>query len=121
MNKKIKIFEDAEYVFLKMLDILCEEKIIEKKDNGYICIESNIDIWSPSECLVEATRKIPEEGAPFQWLARGYGGLLHFINGKLYGEEVMYGSYNDFSLSKDALCIRLSSSLSISSFVNPFV
>ena len=67
-----------------MLDILCEESVLENNNGKYICKEADVDIESPAECLVEATRKIPNEGAPFQWLARGYGGLLHFINGKLY-------------------------------------
>lgn len=99
--QKVKVFNDAEYVFVKMLEILCEEKILEKKDNGYICINPDPEIESPAECLVIATRKIPTEGAPFQWLARGIGGLYDFINGKVYGEEVMFGPYNDFSLTED--------------------
>ncbi len=100
IKNKINLFSDAEYVFQKMLDILCEEKILEKKDNGYICLDAEPDIESPAEALVIATRKIPEEGAPFQWLARGYGGLVQFIKGKLYGEEVMF-PWNDFSLVED--------------------
>ena len=100
IKSKINIFKDAEYVFQKMLDILCEEKVLEKKDNGYLCLVQDIDIPSPAECLVEATRKIPEEGAAFQWLSRGYGGLVQFIKGKAYGEEVMF-PFNDFSLVED--------------------
>ncbi len=100
IKSKINIFKDAEYVFQKMLDILVEEKILEKKDNGYSCINQDIDIPGPAEYLVEAVRKIPEEGAAFQWLARGYSGLVQFIKGKVYGEEVMF-PFNDFSLASD--------------------
>ena len=100
MKSKLNIFKDSEYVFQKMIDILVEEKIIEKKDNGYICLVQDIDLPGPAECLVEATRKVPEEGAPFQWLSRGYGGLVQFIKGKVYGEEVMF-PFNDFALAED--------------------
>ena len=101
INQKVKIFDDAMYVFTKMLDILCEEKVLEKKDNGYICINDDPEIESPTEALVIATRKIPSEGAPFQWLARGIGGLYDFIRGRLYGEEVMFGPYSDFTLTEE--------------------
>jgi ubiquinone/menaquinone biosynthesis C-methylase UbiE len=100
IKKKVKIFNDAEYVFQKMIDILCEERIITKKDSGYLCLDPNVDIESPSEALVIATRKLPEEGAPFQWLSRGAGGLLQFIKGKLFGEEVMF-PWNDFKLVEE--------------------
>ncbi len=100
IKSKINIFKDAEYVFQKMLDILCEEKVLEKKDNGYLCLVQDIDIPAPAECLVEAARKIPEEGAPFQWLSRGYGGLVQFVKGKVYGEEVMF-PFNDFALAEE--------------------
>lgn len=98
--EKVKVFEDAVYVFQKMLFILCEEKVIERKDDGYVCIDPNPDIESPAECLVIAVRKLPAEAAPFQWLARGIGGLKSFIAGKAYGEEVMF-PWNDFSLVED--------------------
>ena len=101
IDKKIKIFDDAKYVFTKMLDILCEEKVLAKKDNGYICINDDPEIESPAEALVIATRKIPSEGAPFQWLSRGIGGLYDFICGRLYGEEVMFGPYSDFTLTEE--------------------
>lgn len=100
IKQKINLFKDAEYVFLKMLDILCEEKILERRDDEYICINPEPDIESPSEALVIATRKILSEGASFQWLARAYGGMLHFLKGRLYGEEVMF-PFNDFSLVED--------------------
>ncbi|MBN2546765.1 MAG: class I SAM-dependent methyltransferase [Spirochaetes bacterium] len=100
IKQKINIFKDAEYVFCKMLEVLCEEKIIEKKDSGFICLITDPDIEAPAEYLVSVTRKIPDEGAPFQWLARAYGGLVHFIKGKIYGEEVMF-PFNDFSLVED--------------------
>ncbi len=101
IKEKINLFKDAEYVFQKMLEILCEENVLEQKDDGYICINPEPDIESPTEALVIATRQIPQEGAPFQWLARGHGGLYKFALGKLYGEEVMFGPYSDFTLVED--------------------
>lgn len=98
IKDKISLFEDAEYVMAKVCNILCEENVLQEKDNGYICIDDNPDIASPAELLVEAVRKFPEEGAAFQWLARGGGGLAGFITGKLYGEEVMF-PWNDFKLT----------------------
>ncbi len=100
IKQKINIFKDAEYVFLKMVEILCEEKVLEKKDNGFVSLITDPDIESPAEFLVSITRKMPAEGAPFQWLSRAYGGLVHFIKGKIYGEEVMF-PFNDFSLVED--------------------
>ncbi len=101
IKNKIKLFKDAEYVVKKMLEILCEEKILEKKNDGFVCINPEPIIESPAEAFVFATRKIPQEGAPFQWLARAYGGLYKFLIGKLYGEEVMFGPYSDFTLVED--------------------
>lgn len=100
MKRKILVFKDSEYVFEKMLDILCEEKVLGRKQNGYELLKQSIDIESPEEALVTAVRKIPEEAAPFQWLARASGGMIDFINSKSYGEEIMF-PYNDFSLVED--------------------
>lgn len=100
IKNKIKLFNDAEYVFEKMIQILCEKNILEERNNGYICINQYPDIENPAELLVSAARQFPEEGASFQWLARGYGGLLQFIKGKAYGEEIMF-PWNDFSLIEE--------------------
>lgn len=100
LKEKINLFKDAEYVFLKMLEILAEEGIIEKKGDLFTCINPEPDIETAAESLVIATRNIPTEAASFQWLARAYGGLVHFLKGKVYGEEVMF-PFNDFSLVED--------------------
>jgi ubiquinone/menaquinone biosynthesis C-methylase UbiE len=63
---------------------------LQKKDDGWECIDPEPYIETPAETLVEAVRTFPEEGAPFQWLARSWDGLVDFITGKLYAEEVMF-------------------------------
>ncbi len=100
IKQKINVFKDAEYVLKQILEILCEEKIIEKKDNGYICIDDDPDVETSAESLVIATRQFPEEGAPFQWLARASDGIVRFIKGQLYGEEVMF-PWNSFKLVEE--------------------
>ncbi len=98
MKQKINLNPAAEYVFKKLLDILVEENILSFSNNEYICNDPDPDIWSPIELIVESVRKVPEEGAALQWLARGIGGLKRFIKGKLSGEEVMFGPWSDFTL-----------------------
>lgn len=100
IKKKINVFKDAEYVLKQVLEILCEENILEKKDNGYICLDDDPDVETPAESLVTAVRQFPEEGAPFQWLARAGDGIVRFIRGKLYGEEVMF-PWNSFKLVEE--------------------
>jgi len=98
MKKEINLNPDAEYVFKKLLDILVEENVLSFSDGVYTCNDPDPDVQSPIEWLVEGVRKVPEEGAALQWLARGIGGLKRFIKGKLSGEEVMFGPWSDFSL-----------------------
>jgi SAM-dependent methyltransferase len=100
IKKKINLFKDAQYVLRQVLEILCEEKVLEKGDGGYICLDEDPDIETPAETLVEAVRKFPQEGAPFQWLARAYDGLVRFITGKLYAEEVMF-PWSSFKLLEE--------------------
>ena len=100
IKKKINIFKDAEYVLKQILEILCEEKVLEKKDGGYICIDDMPDVETPAENLVIATRLFPGEWSPFQWLARASDGIVDFITGKLYAEEVMF-PWNDFKLVEE--------------------
>ena len=90
IREKVGLFKDAEYVMTHILRILCDEEVLAKKDDGYECIDNEPYIETPSETLVAAVRKFPEEGAPFQWLARANDGLVPFIQGKLYAEEVMF-------------------------------
>lgn len=98
MKQRINLNPDAEYVFQKLIDILVEENVLSFSNNEYICNDPDPDINSPIELLVEGLRKVPEEGAALQWLARGIGGLTRFIKGKLSGEEVMFGPWSDFTL-----------------------
>jgi len=98
MVKAAGVVPDAEYVFQKLLDILCEESVIEKNGDRYICLDNDPDVPSPAEVLVESVKEVPEEWAAFQWLSRGIGGLKRYLNGKLAGEEVMFGPYGDFTL-----------------------
>jgi ubiquinone/menaquinone biosynthesis C-methylase UbiE len=100
IKKKVSIFKDAEYVLEKMLDILIEEEVLKKINGGYELIKQRVDIESPEELLVSAVRKLPDEGAPFQWLSRASGGIVDFIKSNSYGEEIMF-PYNDFSLVED--------------------
>jgi SAM-dependent methyltransferase len=97
IKEKIRLFDDADYIFKQMLEILCEEGVLEKRDNGYVCINAFVEIESPSEILTLAVRTIPTEGAFFQWLARSTGKMHDFIAGKVYGEEVMFPN-GDFDL-----------------------
>ncbi len=90
IDGKIKIFKDARYLFDNILRILVEEKVLEKRDGGFLCVDPDPYIETPAEILVTATRKFKNEGAPFQWLARAQDGLVDFIKGNLYAEEVMF-------------------------------
>ncbi|MFC1607181.1 class I SAM-dependent methyltransferase [Candidatus Latescibacterota bacterium] len=100
IKKKVNLFDDADYVFRQMLEILCEEGILRHDDNEYRCVESYIEIESPSEVIARAIREIPQEGAFFQWLARSTGKLHEFIKGQAYGEEILF-PFSDFSLLED--------------------
>jgi ubiquinone/menaquinone biosynthesis C-methylase UbiE len=90
LGEKIKIFEDARYVFDKLLTILAEEKVIEADGANWRCLENEPDIETPAEALVMAVRKHPGEGASYQWLARAHDGLVRYISGKAFSEEVMF-------------------------------
>ncbi|MCP4602855.1 MAG: class I SAM-dependent methyltransferase [Proteobacteria bacterium] len=90
IKEKVNLFKDAEYVMSHILRILCDEEVLEKSNNGWICLDTEPYIETPAELLVMATRTFPEEGAPFQWLARASDGIVSFIKGKLYAEEVMF-------------------------------
>lgn len=90
IREKVGLFDKAEYVMKHLLRILEDEQVLERKENGWVCVDNEPYIETPAECLVIATRKFPEEGAPFQWLARSHDGLTRFIRGKLYAEEVMF-------------------------------
>lgn len=98
MCSEFDMFEPAKYVFKKMLDILVEENVLEFKDGTYKCLDPQPDVQPAAECLVEAVREVPEEGAAFQWLARGAGGIYPFMKGKITGEEAMFGPWADFTL-----------------------
>lgn len=101
IKSKIKLNPEAEYVFLKMLNILVEENILETNNDTYKCLDPLPDIQGAAEWLVNAVRAIPEEGAAFQWLSRGFDGLYNFVIGKTSGEEVMFGPWSDFTLLID--------------------
>lgn len=90
IREKVGLFKDAEYVLTHVLRILCDEQVLAKKDDGYVCLDNEPYIETPAESLVIATRTFPKEGAPFQWLARASDGLVQFIQGKLFAEEVMF-------------------------------
>ena len=100
IKKSFNLFKDAEYLFERMIDILCEENVLLKEANGYKLHKSIVDIENPHELLVMAARYFPEEAASFQWLSRAAGGIYDFVRGKAYGEEVMF-PFNDFSLVED--------------------
>jgi SAM-dependent methyltransferase len=97
---RTKIFEEAEYVFRRMLDILVEEEVLEQRDGGWSCRNPVPEIESATEALVVATREHPTEGAAFQMLARAYGGLSSFIRGQVSGEEILF-PWSEFSLVEE--------------------
>lgn len=88
--KKVAVFKDAEYVLRHILRILCDEGVVAEQDGGWICLDAEPYIEPPAESFVMATRIFPEEGASFQWLARASDGLVPFIRGEMYAEEVMF-------------------------------
>lgn len=90
LREKVKVFKDAEYVFDKVLEILCEGEVLERKDGSYLCTDPDPWVETPAECLVLAAHTFPKEGASFQWLARAHDGLVRFITGSLFSEEVMF-------------------------------
>ncbi len=90
IREKVGLFKHAEHVMTHVLRILLDEQVVEKKDDGYVCVDNEPYIETPAEALVIATRTFPEEGAPFQWLARAHDGLSQFLQGKLYAEEIMF-------------------------------
>jgi len=98
LKQTVNCNPSAEYVFEKLLDILVEDKVLSFENGVYTCLDNDPEVWSPAEMVAEAIRVIPEEGAAFQWLARGCGGLHRFIRGKISGEEVMFGPWSDFTL-----------------------
>ncbi len=100
LREKVGLFKDAEYVMGKVLHILCDEGVLEAKDGGWVCVDNDPYVGTPSESLVTATRKFPTEGAPYQWLARANDGLVSFIQGKLYSQEVMF-PMGDFKLVEE--------------------
>jgi ubiquinone/menaquinone biosynthesis C-methylase UbiE len=90
IRRKTGLFKDAEYVMGHVLRILCEEDVLRPRDDGWECIDPDPYVETPAESLVVATRTFPEEGAPFQWLARSADGLVAFMKGDVYAEEVMF-------------------------------
>lgn len=100
IREKVGLFKDSEYVMKHVLRILCDEQVLEPKDDGWICVDNEPYVDKPAESLVNATRQFPEEGAPFQWLARSWDGLVEFIQGKIYAEEVMFPNM-DFKLVEE--------------------
>jgi ubiquinone/menaquinone biosynthesis C-methylase UbiE len=100
IREKVGLFKDAEYVMGMVLRILCDEGVLEVKDNGWVCEDNDPYVDTPSESLVIATRKFPEEGAPYQWLARSNDGLVDFIQGKRFSQEVMF-PMGDFKLVEE--------------------
>ncbi|MBN2153967.1 MAG: class I SAM-dependent methyltransferase [Candidatus Lokiarchaeota archaeon] len=100
IRDKVGLFKDAEYVMGQILRILCDEGVLEEKDGGYLCVDNDPYIEKPAEALVIATRQFPEEGAPYQWLARSQDGLVGFIKGKLFAQEVMF-PMGDFKLVEE--------------------
>jgi SAM-dependent methyltransferase len=89
IREKVGLFKDAEYVMAHILRILVDEKVLETKDDGWVLVDNEPYVDPPAEALVMATRRFPEEGAPFQWLARSQDGLVAFIKGQLFAEEIM--------------------------------
>jgi SAM-dependent methyltransferase len=100
LRPKVGLFKDAEYVMGKVLRILCDEGVLAAKDGGWVAVDTDPYVSTPSEALVIATRKFPTEGAPYQWLARANDGLFGFIKGKLYSQEVMF-PMGDFKLVEE--------------------
>lgn len=100
IRQKVGLFKEAEYVMGKVLRILCDERVLEEKDGGWVCVDNDPYVDTPSESLVVATRKFPSEGAPYQWLARANDGLVGFIQGKIFSQEVMF-PMGDFKLVEE--------------------
>ncbi|MBD3240427.1 MAG: methyltransferase [Chitinivibrionales bacterium] len=90
IRTKVKLFKDAEYVTKHLLRILVDEGMLERQGESWVCVDPDPYVETPAESLVTATRSFPEEGAPFQWLARAADGLVAFMKGELYAEEVMF-------------------------------
>lgn len=96
IKQKIQSFKDSDYILDKLFEILCEEKILAKKNKGFIRQSSYIEVENSSELLTSAVNQFPDEGIFFQWLARSTGKMQDFIEGKVFGEEVLfpYGSFD---------------------------
>jgi len=97
--KDKNISENSFYVLNKIFFILAEEGILGIENDTYT-VKKLIDIESPSEMLVSLTRKFPQEGASFQWLARAYDGLPDILMGKIYAEDIMF-PWGSFELVED--------------------
>jgi len=99
IKSKIGLANQAEYLFNKILYILLEEKVLSFDGKDYQLIKYP-DIEGASELLVKVTRDFPEEGAPFQWLARSYSSMIDFIKGEALPEDIMF-PWGSFELVED--------------------
>lgn len=99
IKKKAGLVKEGEYIIKHILFILCEEGILEKKDDTYICLKV-VDMENPAEILVKVTRHFPGEGAAFQWLARAYEGTADVVQGKIPAEDIMF-PWGSFELVED--------------------
>jgi SAM-dependent methyltransferase len=99
IKNKMKLADQAEYLVKKLLQILVEEDVLSKNNESYKCSRI-IEIEGPTELLTDLTRRFPAEQASFRWVARAYDGMLDFIKGKAYPEDIMF-PWGSFELVED--------------------
>lgn len=100
IREKVNLFADAGYVLDKVLHILCAEKVLERRGDAFVCLDPEPWVEPPAESLVAATRAFPDEGAAFQWLARAHDGLVRFLTGAAFAEEVLFPQ-GSFTLTEE--------------------
>lgn len=89
IKKAVNLSPSADYLMSKILSILIEEGILSYSNGFYTCLKT-ADIEGPAELLVKMTRTFPQEGSPFQWIARAYSGIFSVLSGDVYPEDVMF-------------------------------
>ncbi|MCG8569770.1 MAG: class I SAM-dependent methyltransferase [Spirochaetes bacterium] len=99
IKAKANLNPDAKYLLTNLLFILQEDGVLSKEENKYI-LNQVPDIPGPAELLISLCRKYPNEQAAFQWVARAYDGMLDFLQGKVYPEDVMF-PWGSFELVED--------------------
>lgn len=100
LTEKCHLCKASKYVLLHILRILCDEGVLVRDGHTWRCVNSDPFVDGAAESILAAARRFQSEAASFQWLARGHDGLLPFLQGKLFAEEVMF-PMGDFKLVQE--------------------